>query len=54
MRHSTASDKAEKLNYKRNVKCLYQNKGEYGFAIKKDASDRFNLEQNIVGDADKS
>lgn len=49
-----AADKADEAEIiKRNVKFLYSNKGEYWFCDADDASNRFKLEENIIGDSSK-
>lgn len=49
-----AADKAEEAEIiKRNIKFLYSNKGEYWFCDADDASNRFKLEENIIGDSGK-
>jgi elongation factor P len=49
-----AADKAEEADIsKKNVKFLYTNKGEYWFCSESDPSDRFQLAENIIGDATK-
>ena len=45
-----ASEKAEEADIsKKNVKFLYENKGEYWFCDAKDPSDRFELEDKLLG-----
>ncbi|MFA6459576.1 MAG: elongation factor P [Candidatus Paceibacterota bacterium] len=45
-----AADKAEEADIiKREVKFLYTNKGEYWFCSTTDASDRFKIEEKIIG-----
>ena len=49
-----ASDKADEADIsKREVKFLYANKGEYWFADPENPKDRFQLPENIIGDAIK-
>jgi elongation factor P len=49
-----ASDRAEEADMgSREVKYLYVNKGEYWFCDAKDASDRFQLSADTVGDTIK-
>jgi elongation factor P len=49
-----ASDKAEEADIsKKDVKFLYTNKGEYWFCDPSDPSDRFKLDENIIGSATK-
>ncbi len=49
-----ASDKADEAEIsKKNVKFLYKNKGEYWFSDAEDASDRFQLDEKIIGDSSK-
>jgi len=48
------SDKAEEAEIgKREIKFLYYNKGEYWFCDPKDPSDRFKLEENLIGNSVK-
>ena len=47
-----ASDKAEEADIsKKNVKFLYTNKGEYWFSDAEDPSDRFQLDEKIIGES---
>ena len=49
-----ASDKAEEAEIeKRDVKFLYANKGEYWFCDPTDPSNRFKIEEKIIGDSTK-
>ena len=49
-----ASDKAdEAVIMKKDVKFLYANKGEYWFSSPTDPSDRFKIDEKIIGDASK-
>ncbi len=49
-----AADKAEEADIsKKNVKFLYTNKGEYWFCSDDDASDRFQLSENVLGGTTK-
>lgn len=49
-----AADKAEEASIiKREVKFLYTNKGEYWFASPTDPTDRFKIEEKIIGDGAK-
>jgi elongation factor P len=48
------SDKAEEADIStKKVKYLYFNKGEYWFCDEKDSSNRFKLDQQVLGDAIK-
>jgi elongation factor P len=48
------SDSAEEADlYKKEVKFLFANKGEYWFCDAKDASDRFQIKDSILGTATK-
>jgi elongation factor P len=48
------SDKAEEADIsKKEVKFLYKNKGEFWFSDVKDASKRFQLPQDMIGNASK-
>ena len=49
-----AADKAEEADIiKRDIKFLYANKGEYWFCDLDDASNRFKIEEKVIGDAAK-
>lgn len=49
-----ASDKAEEAEIsKKEVKFLYANKGEYWFCSPTDPSDRFKIDEKIVGETSK-
>lgn len=49
-----ASDKADEAEIsKKEVKFLYANKGEYWFANPTDASDRFKIDEKVIGDTSK-
>ena len=49
-----ASDKVDEADInKREVKFLYENRGEYWFANPNDPKDRFKIDENIIGDAVK-
>lgn len=46
-----AADKAEEADIiKRDIKFLYSNKGEYWFCDIDDASNRFKIEEKVIGD----
>lgn len=48
------SDKADEADIeKRDVKFLYQNKGEFWFCDPNDPKNRFKLDQNLIGDSAK-
>lgn len=49
-----ASDKAEEAEIsKKEVKFLYANKGEYWFCSPTDPSDRFKIDEKVIGDTSK-
>jgi elongation factor P len=49
-----ASDKADEAEInKREVKFLYENRGEYWFSDPENPKDRFKIEEKIIGDATK-
>ncbi len=49
-----ASDKADEAEIsKKEVKFLYANKGEYWFCDPNDASDRFKIDEKVIGDTSK-
>ncbi|MDE2030803.1 MAG: elongation factor P [Patescibacteria group bacterium] len=49
-----ASDKAEEADVnKKDVKFLYENKGEYWFCDPEDPKDRFQLDAKVIGDSAK-
>jgi elongation factor P len=49
-----ASDKAEEAEIsKKEVKFLYQNKGEYWFCDPNNPADRFKIDEKIIGDSAK-
>jgi len=49
-----ASDKAEEAEIsKKEVKFLYQSKGEYWFCSPTDPSDRFKIDEKVIGDSSK-
>lgn len=49
-----ASDTAEEAEIsKREIKFLYQNKGEYWFADPENPKDRFKLDEKLIGDSKK-
>ena len=49
-----ASDKVDEADIKkREVKFIYENRGEYWFCSPEDPKNRFKIEENIIGDATK-
>jgi len=49
-----AADKAEEADIvKRDIKFLYSNKGEYWFCDMDDASNRFKIDEKVIGDSGK-